>query len=127
MYVVPTKSSNPVRDRTQFQMILNRYGYPLTSSELNKLFSLQEHRYIKLFTAANPQIAQDIKRLKELHYNEKSDKKVPVLHGVILEPYSIRYYPRGEFMSNIIGYVDKNGNPYYGIEGYFDESLRGID
>ena len=127
VYVVPTKSLNPVRDKAQFQILLNRYGYSLTPLELNKLFSLQEHRYIKLFTAANPQIAQDIKRLKELHYSEKSDKKVPVLHGVILEPYSIRYYPRGAFMSNIIGYVDKNGIPYYGVESYFDEVLRGVD
>lgn len=127
VYVVPTRSSNSARDKNQLQILFNKYGYSLTASELNKLFSIQEYRYIKLFTAANPQIAQDIKQLKELHYNEKSDKKVPVLHGVILEPYNIRYYPRGEFMSNIIGYVDKNWDPYYGIEKYFDETLKGID
>ncbi|MDR0650892.1 MAG: hypothetical protein LBG59_05900 [Candidatus Peribacteria bacterium] len=127
VYVVPTKSSNTSRDKAQLQRILTQYGIVLTADELTKLFQQQTYKYIKLFSAANPQIAQAIKNLKELHYKEKSTDNVPVLHGVILEPYNIRYYPRGEFMSNILGYVDKNGDAYYGIEKYFDETLQGID
>jgi cell division protein FtsI/penicillin-binding protein 2 len=30
-------------------------------------------------------------------------------------------------MSNVLGYVDKNGDAYYGIEKYFDDTLKGID
>jgi len=99
----------------------------MPANTLNKLFEQQVYKYIKLFSAANPQIAQEIKTLKEQFYGERSRDRVPVLHGVILEPYSIRYYPRGEFMSNIIGYVDKNGTAYYGVEKYFDDILRGIN
>jgi cell division protein FtsI/penicillin-binding protein 2 len=99
----------------------------LTSNELNRLFQQQTYKYVKLFSAANPQIAQEIKNLKDLHYKEKSSDNVPVLHGVILEPYTTRYYPRGEFMSNILGYVDKNGEAFYGIEKYFNDTLQGTD
>jgi cell division protein FtsI/penicillin-binding protein 2 len=102
VYVVPTKALNSSRDKIQLQKVLNQYGYSLTSSQLDKLFQQQVYKYIKLFSAANPQIAQEIKNLKNQHYSEQSKDKVPVLHGVILEPYTTRYYPRGEFMSNIL-------------------------
>jgi cell division protein FtsI/penicillin-binding protein 2 len=130
VYVVPTKSSatTRTRDKVLLQTLLKKHGYPtLSEADLSTLFSQQEYRYIKLFTSANPQIAQDIKELKELHYTEKSKDKIPVLHGVILEPYTTRYYPRDDFMSNVLGYVDKNGDAYYGIEKYFDDTLKGID
>ena len=35
------------------------------------LFKEQEYKYIKLFSSANPQIAQDIKQLKIEYANEK--------------------------------------------------------
>jgi cell division protein FtsI/penicillin-binding protein 2 len=127
VYVVPTKATNISRDKTLLQKVLNEYGYHLTTAQLDKLFQQQVYKYIKLFSAANPQIAQEIKMLKEQYYSEKSKDKVPVLHGIILEPYTTRYYPRGEFMSNILGYVDKNGDAYYGIEKYFDDTMRGRD
>jgi stage V sporulation protein D (sporulation-specific penicillin-binding protein) len=127
VYVVPTKSTSPAKDKAKLQQLLSKYGYSFTSTQLDKLFQQQVYRYIKLFSAANPQIAQEIKNLKNQYYGEKSKDNVPVLHGVILEPYTMRYYPRGEFMSNILGYVDKNGEAFYGIEKYFDDALEGID
>jgi ABC-type oligopeptide transport system ATPase subunit len=102
VYVVPTKVANLSRDKAQLQKFLQQYGYILTSSQLDKLFQQQIHKYIKLFSSANPQIAQEIKDLKNQYYSEKSSDNVPVLHGVILEPLNMRYYPRGEFMSNIL-------------------------
>jgi cell division protein FtsI/penicillin-binding protein 2 len=30
-------------------------------------------------------------------------------------------------MSNILGYVDKQGDAYYGVEKYFDDALKGTD
>jgi hypothetical protein len=38
---------------------------------LDSLFKKQEYKYIKLFSSANPQIAQDIKELKLEYANEK--------------------------------------------------------
>jgi len=108
----------------QLQTLLTKYGYSFSSSAIDKLFTQQQYKYIKLFTSANPQIAQDIKALKQQYYKETSKDNVPVLHGVILEPTTTRYYPYGDFMSNILGYVDKNGDAYYGIEKYFDDALK---
>jgi hypothetical protein len=30
-------------------------------------------------------------------------------------------------LSNVLGFVDKNGAAYYGLEQYFDNILRGKD
>jgi stage V sporulation protein D (sporulation-specific penicillin-binding protein) len=44
-----------------------------------------------------------------------------------MESYTKRYYQYGSFLSNVMGYVDKNNNSFYGIEQYFDDLLRGKD
>lgn len=95
LYIVPTKSTNKVRDKRLLQQQFLNHGYLLSTEQLNQLFTPQKYKYIKLFSSANPQIAQEIKDLKNQHYEEKSKDKIPVLHGVILEPHTIRYYPRG--------------------------------
>jgi hypothetical protein len=43
----------------------------LKPATLDSLFKEQEYKYIKLFSFANPQIAQDIKQLKLDYANEK--------------------------------------------------------
>jgi chloramphenicol O-acetyltransferase len=50
---------------------MNREKRSLSSSALDSLFKQQEYKYIKLFSYANPQIAQDIKELKLTYANEK--------------------------------------------------------
>jgi stage V sporulation protein D (sporulation-specific penicillin-binding protein) len=44
-----------------------------------------------------------------------------------LESSTRRYYQYGSFLSNVLGFVDKNGGAFYGIEQYFDSVLRGKD
>jgi stage V sporulation protein D (sporulation-specific penicillin-binding protein) len=44
-----------------------------------------------------------------------------------MESYTERYYQYGSFLSNVLGYVDKNNTAFYGIEQYFDDVLRGKD
>jgi cell division protein FtsI/penicillin-binding protein 2 len=39
----------------------------------------------------------------------------------------MRYYPYGQFSSNTLGFVDKNGQAFYGIEQYYNELLAGKD
>ena len=126
VYINPKKVTiRASKDKNNLQKIMKKYGYSITTEKINALFQVQSYKYVKLFSSANPEIAQDIKTLKILHSKEKDTKKVPVLHGLILEPFVKRYYPYGDLLSNTIGYVDKNGIAYYGIEQYFDEALRG--
>jgi stage V sporulation protein D (sporulation-specific penicillin-binding protein) len=78
-------------------------------------------------------LAEEVRNLKTEHQNEKSKKDptnnrfiwIPVLYGLILEPYSTRYYPYGDFMANILWFVDRNWVAYYWIEQYYDEMLKG--
>lgn len=132
LYIIPWKS-NSYKDKILFQKFMNKWQEWLSNSTIDALFKNQEYKYIKLFSSANPQIVQDIKQLKSDYANEKYSldgspyNKYPILHGIILEPTTTRYYPYWEFMSNILWYVDKNWEAFYGIEKYFDNILEWID
>ena len=134
VYIVPTKSRS-ARDKSKFQKFMNKRNEPISSSVLDSLFEEQTYKYIKLFSSANPQIAQDIKDLKKKYRDDKYSldinwwpyNRYSILHWIILEPHATRYYPYWEFMANILWYVDKNGDAYYGIEKYFDNILQWIN
>jgi stage V sporulation protein D (sporulation-specific penicillin-binding protein) len=53
------------------------------------------------------------------------------LKGLGFEPESKRYYPESSMAAQLLGFVgqDQNGNDrgYFGLEGYYDRELRGID
>ncbi|MBR7036703.1 hypothetical protein IKI14_02285 [bacterium] len=70
VYIVPSKSSS-YRDKALFQAFMNKYNEALSSSALDSLFKPQIYKYIKLFSSANPIIAQDIKQLKLDYADEK--------------------------------------------------------
>ncbi|MDD2486978.1 MAG: penicillin-binding protein 2 [Candidatus Gracilibacteria bacterium] len=46
---------------------------------------------------------------------------------IILEPRPTRFYPEKNLASQIIGFVNNTGEGRYGIEGYFNEELKGKD
>ena len=136
VYIIPNKSRS-YKDKILFQWFMNKHHEKLSSSMIDALFKEQEYKYIKLFSSANPQIAQDIKDLKIEYAKEKYSldnspvnvniNRYSIVHGIILEPHATRYYQYGEFMSNILWYVDKNWEAYYWIEKYFDDSLKWIN
>jgi len=132
LYIIPWKS-NSYRDKFLFQNFMNKWKENLSNATIESLFKEQEYKYIKLFSSANPIIAQDIKELKVKYANEKYSldgspyNKYSIVHGIILEPNATRYYPYGEFMSNVLWYVDKNWEAFYGIEKYFNNILEWVD
>ena len=132
IYITP-KEQNNTRDKILFQNFMSKRWEKLDSLTLNSLFKKQEYKYIKILSSANPQIAQDIKQLKIDYADEKYSldwslyNKYSIVHGIILEPHATRYYPYWEFMSNILWYVDKNGEAYYWIEKYYNNILEWID
>ncbi|MEI7919608.1 MAG: hypothetical protein WCH65_05425 [bacterium] len=125
--MVPERVSSINRDIVPLKKLLEAYGYLGNFPDLEKVFYKQENRYVKIISDANPLIAQQIKNLKTKYYQTRSKDKIPLLHGLGMESYVKRYYQYGSFLSNVLGYVDKNNNAYYGIEQYFDDSLRGKD
>ena len=134
VYVIP-KDPSSTKDKILFQNFMNRQHKSLSSSALDSLFTQQQYKYIKLFSSANPQIAQDIKNLKnpdpkiwywweKYSIDNSQHNKYSIVHWIILEPHATRYYPYWEFMSNVLWYVDKNGEAFYWIEKYFDNILE---
>ena len=132
LYIVPAKIVNKSRAISQLKALLQKWKYPV-GENFEKLFEVQERRYIKLISGLNPELAEEVRNLKTDHQNEKSKKDpannrfigIPVLYWLILEAYTTRYYPYGDFMANILWFVDKNGVAYYGIEQYYDDMLKG--
>ncbi len=127
VYIVPNNVGSVSRDVEPIAKLLEKYGYLENFPNLEKSFYKQENRYVKIISDANPIIAQEIKDLKNTYYQTRSSDRIPLLHGLGMESYVKRYYQYGSFLSNVMGYVDKNNNAFYGIEQYFDDALRGKD
>jgi cell division protein FtsI (penicillin-binding protein 3) len=47
------------------------------------------------------------------------------LTGVQVEPKAKRVYPEGSLGAHVLGFVNNNGNGFYGVEGYYDTLLKG--
>jgi cell division protein FtsI/penicillin-binding protein 2 len=45
--------------------------------------------------------------------------------GITIEPVWRRVYPEGKLAAHLLGFVSAEGRGYYGVEGYYDEVLRG--
>ena len=70
-----------------------------------------------------PSLFEPIKhRLSTKEQNQLAEKNLP---GVYLQEEVFRYYPQKNLTSHITGFLDRNGKGQYGIEGYYDEILKG--
>ena len=95
---------------------------PLLNMEVETLERLLERRpkrYVEIVHKMVPEVSERIIELK--NDSEYRD----VLRGIQMVDEYWRYYPEKEFGSQIIGFVDSEGNGQYGVEGYFDQQLRG--
>ncbi len=127
VYIIPKKVASISREIGPLKQLLKKYWYSDQYPNLENFFKEQENRYVKLISDANPMIAQKIKDLKITYYQDRNKDKIPLFHGLWLEPYTKRYYEYWSFLSNILWMVDKNGNAFYGIEQFFDTELRWKD
>jgi len=127
VYIEPEKVSGVSRAESTISNLLEKYWYLQQYKNLNAKFYPQENRYVKLLTDINPLLAKRVKDLRSEYYQDRNKNNIPILHGLGLESKITRYYPYGSFLSNVLWFVDKNGNAFYGIEQYFDELLRGKD
>lgn len=69
---------------------------------------------------------------RDLTYNEKVALEEAEIQGLVLEKDKRRFYPNGDFASNLIGYADKNVQTnelvgQMGIEAAYNEYLIGSD
>ncbi|MEG1535526.1 MAG: penicillin-binding transpeptidase domain-containing protein [Clostridia bacterium] len=49
------------------------------------------------------------------------------INGMYLTADSSRYYPKGNFLTQVLGFTDIDGNGQGGIEQYYNEYLKGVN
>jgi len=81
--------------------------------DFDKLLELTKTRYQILATKLTPVQADKIKDAG--------------LHGIGFQEVSQRVYPEKTLASQILGFVDASGEGRYGIEGYENQALKGVD
>lgn len=131
IYINPSKVLSPNTSAEILHKIFAAEGIPYSKQRFLALMNPQEIRYIRIATWMNSKIARRIKDAKRNWYatylQELKDwvdnYRIPLMHGIGLEEYQERYYPHGEFMANILGYVTWEWESYYGIEEYFEKIL----
>lgn len=62
---------------------------------------------------------------RKLTEEELAELKTLNLPGIYLGKETLRYYPYQSLASKIIGFLDRDGQGQYGIEGYYDNILQG--
>lgn len=88
---------------------------PLIGLETDKLFEIIDNN--KYYV---PPLK---KKISEEEGQKVADLKIK---GITVVPQSVRLYPEGQLASQILGFVDAEGNGHYGLEGYYNNELKGI-
>ena len=78
-----------------------------------------------------PKISDKKKRYvilkKRLEKEDANKIEALNLRGITLDPVKSRLYPELSLAAHTIGFIDASGEGRYGIEGYFNEDLKGYD
>ncbi|MFZ6027106.1 MAG: peptidoglycan D,D-transpeptidase FtsI family protein [Chloroflexota bacterium] len=85
--------------------------------------------YTVIADFVTPEEVQEIikwqKEYEQLYQNAKDGQKVPTLKGLIIRPHLMRTYPEKELASNILGFVNRQGEGFFGIEARYNALLAG--
>lgn len=92
------------------------------ASELGKILDIDEDEIFGKIDNDKPYIPPLKKRLEYEKAKEVEDEK---LEGVLLLPEEWRFYPEEDLAAHVLGYVNAESSGQYGIEGYYDEELKG--
>jgi len=126
--------------------IYDTNGYPLAINlSLPALEVVPNQVDDSEYTARKLSLVAHLSREEELELRDKLDDNLmylpPLKHklgtdevekireldlpGVLLIPEDWRYYPEGQLASQILGYLNTEGEGQYGIEGFFNAELMG--
>ena len=97
--------------------------------DIKKSLKKRELRYIPIISRINIWISDEVKdflaeeqdALKKWLITEEES----ISNFIVLSTNPSRYYPEGNVGSQITGFVDNDGIGHYGIEGFFNDYLKG--
>jgi cell division protein FtsI/penicillin-binding protein 2 len=58
-------------------------------------------------------------------YGSRKGKDTPSLAGLSFKPHLKRTYPEGDLAANVLGFVNRDGVGYFGVEEKFDDIMAG--
>ncbi|PZM83270.1 hypothetical protein DLH72_03810 [Candidatus Gracilibacteria bacterium] len=101
----------------------------MTTEELSQTTRKRELRYVPIYNKISIDSSE---KIKELIREEKDAIKKSILEPgksiyrfFIMTENPSRYYPENDIASQIIGFIDNEGVGRYGLEGYFNNILKG--
>lgn len=107
VYISPKEI--PVEQRTETAQILSE------TLKINEASLLGKVARDSLYELIKEKISQE----------ELQSLKEKELAGVYFREEKIRYYPYEDFASHLLGFVNKDGDGQYGIEEYWNNTLKG--
>jgi len=90
-----------------------------TAEQLATIFSLNKDQILEKLKKDN--LYEVIK--KRISPEEKEKIQQLNLKGVYIGKEKVRYYPQEDFASQLVGFVDVNGEGQYGLEKFYNEVL----
>jgi len=130
--VIPSRRGE-IRDRTGYLLAADLIEYdisaspqiisdpPATADRLHRLLDMPRDEILQKLTSDKPwvPIASGVSQpIGETIYDWD-------LVGLQVDPRSHRVYPEDDLAAHLLGFVNNNGNGFYGVEGYYDNTLKG--
>ncbi len=130
--VIPSRRGE-IRDRSGYLLATDLIEYDIsvspkivnnpqtTAERLHTLLDLPQAEILQALTTDKPwvQIANSVPQSVGETIFEWD------LTGLLVEPRTKRVYPEGNLAAHVLGFVNSNGNGFYGVEGYYDTLLKG--
>ncbi len=104
-----------------------------TDEKVMKSTLLGKNRYVILKRKLEPDISKQIEAILEKDredYLDETGKKIesPLKFlGIRMKEEYFRFYPEGSLGAQVLGYVNSAGDGQYGMEGTFNDILKGQD
>lgn len=76
-------------------------------------------------TVAQKEQLEKLSQEMDVAYGKKDDEDRPSLQGLLFEPHLQRTYPDKALASNILGFVNRQGEGFFGVEERYNDILAG--
>lgn len=114
VFADPTQINDIVFTAEKLSPLLN-----IETKYLEQSLKRRPKRYEKIVDKIVPEVSEKIAELKQ------NPKYKDALRGIGMKDEHWRYYPERKLASQVLGFVDSRENGQYGIEGYFNQTLKG--
>jgi cell division protein FtsI/penicillin-binding protein 2 len=130
VYEVGVDLTNPERNPATIAMAANAVlglDYDYVFGLANQASSDKAiYRMIADFvTEEEKERLEHLREEMEIAYGNSDDPERPSLEGLVFQPHLQRSYPDGNLAANLIGFVNREGRGFFGVEEQFDDLLAG--